>query len=70
MPGAYNLPFGDLIDKDGRLVSDDEIRTIFEAAGLDLSRPLTTTCGSGVTAAILTLRNGLGRFPIDQQEIW
>lgn len=55
MPGAYNLPFGDLIGKDGRLVSDDEIRTIFEAAGLDLSRPLTTTCGSGVTAAILTL---------------
>jgi len=55
MPGACNLPFGDLIDADGRLVSDEQIRELFEAAGVDLSKPLTTTCGSGVTAAILTL---------------
>ncbi len=55
MPGAYNLPFGDLIDDEGRMVPDERIRKIFENAGLDLDRPITTTCGSGVTAAILTL---------------
>lgn len=55
MPGALNLPFGELIDAEGRLKSDPEIRLAFERAGVDLSAPITTTCGSGVTAAILSL---------------
>lgn len=55
MPGAMNLPFGKLIAEDGTFKVADELKDLFEAAGVDLSRPVTTTCGSGVTAAILTL---------------
>jgi thiosulfate/3-mercaptopyruvate sulfurtransferase len=55
MPGAFNLPFQELLDDEGRLLPDDAIREKFQAAGVDLSKPVTTTCGSGVTAAILTL---------------
>jgi thiosulfate/3-mercaptopyruvate sulfurtransferase len=35
--------------------SQDELRTVFQAAGVDLDKPIITTCGSGVTAAILSL---------------
>jgi thiosulfate/3-mercaptopyruvate sulfurtransferase len=55
MPGALNLPFGRLISDDGTFKTADDLKGLFEAAGIDLSRPVTTTCGSGVTAAILTL---------------
>ncbi|MDQ0504871.1 3-mercaptopyruvate sulfurtransferase [Xanthobacter agilis] len=54
MPGAFNLPYGELI-VDGRLLPPDQVRPIVEATGLDLSRPVITSCGSGVTAAILWL---------------
>ncbi|MBV8683606.1 MAG: 3-mercaptopyruvate sulfurtransferase [Caulobacteraceae bacterium] len=54
MPGARNVPFGDLV-QDGRLVSADRVREIFRSAGVDLSRPLVTTCGSGVSASVLAL---------------
>ena len=53
MPGARNLPFDRLIDTDGRLVAPERIRAAFREAGVDLSRPVVTTCGSGVTAATL-----------------
>jgi thiosulfate/3-mercaptopyruvate sulfurtransferase len=54
MPGARNVPFGGLIE-DGRLVAADRVREIFRSAGVDLSGPLITTCGSGVSAAVLAL---------------
>lgn len=54
MPGAVSLPFGELVS-DGRLRSVSELRSIFEGCGLDLEQPITTTCGSGVTAAVLAL---------------
>jgi thiosulfate/3-mercaptopyruvate sulfurtransferase len=54
MPGAISLPFGELV-QDGRLRSANELRSIFEQRGLDLDKPITTTCGSGVTAAVLAL---------------
>jgi thiosulfate/3-mercaptopyruvate sulfurtransferase len=53
MPGACNLPFDRLVDKEGRLLPPEEIRQRFKEAGVDLSRPVITTCGSGVTAALL-----------------
>ncbi|WP_337185298.1 3-mercaptopyruvate sulfurtransferase [Phenylobacterium sp.] len=53
MPGALNVPFDRVVGPDGRLKSAEELRTIF--AGVDLSRPIVTTCGSGVTAAVLAL---------------
>jgi len=54
MPGALSLPFTTLVDS-GRLKPASELRDLFAAAGLDLDQPITTTCGSGVTAAVLTL---------------
>jgi thiosulfate/3-mercaptopyruvate sulfurtransferase len=53
MPGAFNVPFGEVL-KDGRLKSHDEIAAAFKKAGVDLERPVVTSCGSGVTASILT----------------
>lgn len=55
MPGALNLPFDRLVDADGTLKAADQLQAEFQNAGVDLDRPVTTTCGSGVTAAILTL---------------
>ncbi|TDR93969.1 3-mercaptopyruvate sulfurtransferase [Enterovirga rhinocerotis] len=54
MPGALNLPFGAVL-KDGRLADPDTIEEALTTAGIDPSRPIVTTCGSGVTAAILLL---------------
>lgn len=54
MPGALNLHYGALV-KDGRLAAPEAIEAAMRAAGVDPSRPLVTTCGSGVTAAILLL---------------
>lgn len=55
MPGSLNLPFPVVLTEDGRLKSHDELRHAFDQAGVDLDRPLTTSCGSGLTAAILAL---------------
>jgi thiosulfate/3-mercaptopyruvate sulfurtransferase len=54
MPGATCLPFTTLVE-DGRLKPADALCNIFTATGLDLQQPVTTTCGSGVTAAVLYL---------------
>ncbi len=54
MPGAKNLPVGDL-SKDGKFKSLPELKATLEAAGIDLSKPVVTTCGSGVTAAAISL---------------
>ncbi|WP_109311309.1 3-mercaptopyruvate sulfurtransferase [Ruegeria sp. AU67] len=55
IPGSRNVPFGTLLNKNGTMKSPDECRAIFESAGVDLSKPAITSCGSGVTAAILSL---------------
>lgn len=54
MPGAVSLPFGNLIH-DGALKPVGELKAILDAAGADGTRPIVTTCGSGVTAAIISL---------------
>ncbi|MFN4060149.1 MAG: 3-mercaptopyruvate sulfurtransferase [Paracoccus hibiscisoli] len=54
IPGSRNLPFGRLFNADGTMIAPDAIRTAFTDAGIDLSRPVITTCGSGVTAAALS----------------
>jgi thiosulfate/3-mercaptopyruvate sulfurtransferase len=54
MPGSLNVPFLDLLDH-GRLKSADALVETFHAHGVDLKKPVITTCGSGVTAAILAL---------------
>lgn len=55
IPGSRNVPFGQLLNTDGTMKSPEACRAVFEAAGVDLSKPAITTCGSGVTAAILSL---------------
>ncbi len=55
IPGARSLPFGEVLNPDGTMKDADSLRRVFEAAGVDLSKPAITTCGSGVTAAVLSL---------------
>lgn len=55
IPGSRSVPFTTLLNEDRTMKSPEECRAIFEAAGVDLSKPVITTCGSGVTAAILAL---------------
>ncbi|HYA06895.1 MAG TPA: 3-mercaptopyruvate sulfurtransferase [Xanthobacteraceae bacterium] len=63
MPGAFNLPYDRLIDN-GRLTTPERIAAAFAAAGVDVDQPIITSCGSGVTAAILTLAlESLGKEP-------
>ena len=65
IPGSANLPWDEVVGSDGRLRQADDLATRFAAAGVDLDRPVWTTCGSGVTAAILALALArLGRAPI------
>ena len=54
MPGATSVPFTELAVS-GRMRSAEELQAIFDAKGVDLSKPVTTTCGSGVTAAMVSL---------------
>ena len=53
IPGAFNLPYGQLFNADGTWKQGDSLRAAFEAAGVDLSRPMVASCGSGLTAANL-----------------
>lgn len=53
IPGSRNLPYTQLFNADGTWKRGEALTAAFEAAGIDLARPLITTCGSGVTAAVL-----------------
>ncbi|MGZ8344067.1 MAG: 3-mercaptopyruvate sulfurtransferase [Allosphingosinicella sp.] len=53
IPGSRNLPQGSLFNPDNSWKRDDELRGAFDAAGVDLDKPLVATCGSGVTACVL-----------------
>jgi thiosulfate/3-mercaptopyruvate sulfurtransferase len=55
IPGSHNLPFAKLLNPDGTLKSPREIERLFEDAGVDLAKPVVTSCGSGITAGILAL---------------
>jgi thiosulfate/3-mercaptopyruvate sulfurtransferase len=55
IPGSKNVHYASLLNGDQTMKSPEDTRAIFEAAGVDLSKPAITTCGSGVTAAILSL---------------
>ncbi|WP_299308251.1 3-mercaptopyruvate sulfurtransferase [uncultured Croceicoccus sp.] len=54
IPRAKNVPIGMLFEGDGRMKDMTEIQGVFQAAGLDLEKPFVTSCGSGVTAAVLS----------------
>ena len=64
IPGSLNLPSSRLV-ADGCLVAPEVVRAELDAAGLDLSRPVITTCGSGVSAAILWIAlESVGKRPL------
>jgi thiosulfate/3-mercaptopyruvate sulfurtransferase len=63
MPGAFSVPFTEIVEN-GRLASPERISQAFKKAGVDPDKPVITSCGSGVTAAILTLGlETLGKKP-------
>ena len=53
IPGSKNLPYGELFNADGSWKQGEALKAAFAEAGIDLGKPLITTCGSGITAAIL-----------------
>jgi len=53
IPGSLNLPYGSLFNADGTWKDKVRLRAVFEEAGIDLSKPVVTTCGSGITACVL-----------------
>ena len=64
MPGAFNVPY-DRVLENGRLASREQIASAFTSAGVNLDKPTITSCGSGVTAAILSFAlESLGREPV------
>jgi thiosulfate/3-mercaptopyruvate sulfurtransferase len=63
MPGAKNVPVTELIE-DGRLIAPEKIKEKFAAGGVDLDKPVITSCGSGVTAATLWFAlDAIGKAP-------
>ena len=63
IPGSRNLPYTDLLAADQIFLPRAALRERFAAAGIDGSRPVVTTCGTGVTACILTLGLTLAGLP-------
>ena len=55
IPGARNVHYATLLEADGTLKDGPKLRAVFEAAGVDVTAPVVTTCGSGITAAVLSL---------------
>lgn len=69
IPGARSLPFTELLEAESRCMLEGEaLRARFTAAGIDLSRPVTTSCGSGITAAVLAL--GLHRLGVSDVAVY
>ena len=54
MPGALNVPWSS-VAADGALLPPNDLRLAFEASGVDLAAPIITSCGSGISAALLAL---------------
>jgi thiosulfate/3-mercaptopyruvate sulfurtransferase len=63
MPGAHNLPYGELLTSDQTLQSREELRERFARAGVEEHTAVVTSCGSGLTAAILNLGLAVAGLP-------
>ncbi len=55
IPGSKSVPFTALLNDGGTMKSVDDLRAVFAAAGVDMSRPVITSCGSGITASVINL---------------
>ena len=68
IPNSKNVHYATLFNADGTMKEGDALRAAFEAGGVDLDKRIITTCGSGVTAAILML--GLARLGQDDVSLY
>ena len=68
IPGAASLPHTELLNPDGTMKGADALRALFARAGVDGTRPVVTSCGTGVTATILTL--GLRRAGLPEGAVY
>lgn len=68
IPGSKNVPFADLLNEDKTMKAPEELKAIFENAGMDLGKPAIASCGSGVTACILAL--AMERFGKDNWAVY
>jgi thiosulfate/3-mercaptopyruvate sulfurtransferase len=68
IPGSCNVHYASLLNANGTMKEPDEIAKIFQAAGLDAGEPIVTSCGSGVTAAVLSL--GLKRIGATDHKLY
>lgn len=68
IPGSKNLPFSQLVTPEHTLKQPAEIRAVFEAAGVDIMKPVVATCGSGVTACMVAL--GLAVLGHEQTSVY
>jgi thiosulfate/3-mercaptopyruvate sulfurtransferase len=55
IPGSRNIPLSALLAADATMLPADKLATVFRAAGVDIDKPIATTCGSGITAAVVSL---------------
>src|SRR5262245_20184923 len=55
IPSSRSVPYASLLNADGTLKSEPELRAVFAEAGVDIGRPVVASCGSGVTAGIVAL---------------
>ena len=63
IPGSLNVPYTELV-KDGKLLPAEQLRQAFAAAGVDVEKPVITSCGSGISAATMWLAlDALGKKP-------
>lgn len=68
MPGAANVPWEGVVADDGTLKSERDLKAVFKSAGVNLSKPIVTSCGSGVTASVLAL--ALARIGLDRVAVY
>ncbi len=68
IPGSKNIHYRTLLNDDGTMKDPSDLQAVFDAAGVDLSKPVITTCGSGVTAAIISL--ALERLSHDRHALY
>jgi len=55
IPGSRNIPLSALLASDGTMLPADKLTDVFQTAGVDIDKPIATTCGSGITAAVVSL---------------
>jgi len=71
MPGSVNMPFAEVLDPNGRyFLPADQLQKIFKGIGVNLEKPIVTSCGSGVTASILLLALQIANVPIENLSLY